>query len=233
MRKFLTAEWRDLIIANYEVEPSLLAEHVPAGTELDLYEGRCFVSLVGFMFIDTRVLGFLIPFHINFEEINLRFYARRIVQGEVRQAVSFIKEIVPLPAVSLVARALYGEPYETWKMDHAADNNRVEYQWSKRGIKNHLAVNVGSELGVPADESLEHFIIEHYWGYTRRSDTRTDEYLVEHPPWSLYEARDAEIEVEFGATYGDKFAFLTGTRPDTVLFTRGSEIAVYQGKAIN
>src|SRR5438046_7109370 len=118
MRKFLTAEWRDLIMANYEVEPSLLDEYLPAGTTLDLYKGKCFVSLVGFMFIDTRVLGFLIPFHINFEEVNLRFYVRRTMESEVRQAVTLIREIVPLPAVSLVARVAYGAPDETWDMAH-------------------------------------------------------------------------------------------------------------------
>lgn len=232
MRKFLTAEWRDLIMANYEVEPSLLAEYLPAGTELDLYQGKCFISVVGFMFVDTRVLGFLIPFHINFEEINLRFYTRRVLDGEVRQAVTFIREIVPLPMVSLVARTVYGEPYETWKMRHAGSYGRIEYEWSKHGVENRLAVTVGDELGVPAVESLEHFIIEHYWGYTRRSENRTDEYLVEHPPWSLHEAREPQIKVDFGRTYGEKFAFLTDTKPYSVLFTRGSEIVVYQGKSI-
>jgi uncharacterized protein len=232
MRKFLTAEWRDLIMANYEVEPSLLDGHIPPGTDLDLYDGRCFVSVVGFMFIDTRVLGFLIPFHINFEEINLRFYVRRTLESEVRQAVTFIREIVPLPMVSFVARSVYGEPYETWRMGHSTGDGRIEYEWSKDGVENKLAASVGEDLGIPPPESLEHFIIEHYWGYTRRSETRTDEYLVEHPPWSLNEIHDAEIKVDFGRTYGSKFAFLTDTKPYSVLFSRGSEIIVYQGKSI-
>lgn len=233
MRKFLTAEWRDLIMANYEVDPSLLDEYIPSGTDLDLYKGRCFISVVGFMFIDTRVLGFLIPFHVNFEEVNLRFYVRRTLESEVRQAVTFVREIVPLPIVSLVARGVYGEPYETWQMQHLTTDRRAEYVWSKDGVDNKLEVNIGKSLGVPAAGSLEHFIIEHYWGYTRRSEKCTDEYLVEHPPWELLEARDAEINVDFGRTYGEKFAFLTSTKPYSVLFTRGSEIIVYQGKSIN
>jgi uncharacterized protein len=233
MRKFLTAEWRDLIMANYEVESSLLDEYLPAGTTLDLYKGKCFISLVGFMFIDTRVLGFLIPFHISFEEINLRFYVRRTMEGEIRQAVTFIREIVPLPAVSLVARVAYGEPYETWDMKNTRTNGRIEYEWSKRGVRNRLGSLVGKDLGVPPSDSVEHFLIEHYWGYTRRSETRTDEYLVEHPPWALSTANGAEIDVDFGRTYGEKFAFLTEAKPYSVLFIKGSEIAVYQGKTIN
>ena len=73
MKKFLTAKWHDLIMANYEVDPSLLEPRLPAGTSIDLNEGKCFVSLVGFMFLDTRVLDFLVQFHVNFEEVNLRF----------------------------------------------------------------------------------------------------------------------------------------------------------------
>src|SRR5712672_531290 len=108
MGKFLTAKWVDLIMANYEVSPSLISADVPAGTSLDLFDGRCFVSLVGFMFLDTRILGVSVPFHKNFEEINLRFYVRRETKGELRQAVTFIKEIVPRTAVSVVARIAYG-----------------------------------------------------------------------------------------------------------------------------
>ena len=232
MRKFLTAEWRDLIMANYEVASELLDQYLPAGTTLDLYDGKCFISLVGFMFVDTRVLGFLIPFHINFEEVNLRFYVRRKMDGEERDAVTFIREIVPLPAVSIVARVAYGEPYETWEMSHSDVDSRITYEWSKHGVGNRMSAVIGDDLGVPAHGSHEKFIIEHYWGYTRRSATRTDEYLVEHPPWELSAVKDAQIDVDFGQTYGDKFAFLTDSQPYSVLFSRGSEIAVYQGKTI-
>src|SRR5690349_10650745 len=104
MQKFLTAQWKDLIIANYEVDPALLSSRVPGGTELDLQDGHCFVSLVGFMFLETRVLGVPIPFHVNFEEVNLRFYVTRRLQGETRRAVCFVKEIVPRAVIAAVAR---------------------------------------------------------------------------------------------------------------------------------
>jgi len=104
MRKFLTAKWHDLIMANYEIDPSLLTDSVPKGTELDFHESRCFVSLVGFMFLDTRVLGLPVPFHINFEEVNLRFYVKRETESEIRRGVVFVKEIVPRFAIAAVAR---------------------------------------------------------------------------------------------------------------------------------
>ncbi len=47
---FLTAEWRYLAMFNYEVPPELLAPLVPRGTELDSWQGKVYVSLVGFLF---------------------------------------------------------------------------------------------------------------------------------------------------------------------------------------
>jgi uncharacterized protein YqjF (DUF2071 family) len=160
MQKFLTARWQDLIMANYEVDPGLLASRVPPGTELDLQDGRCFVSLVGFMFLDTRVLGFLIPFHINFEEVNLRFYIKREVDGEVRRAVCFVKEIVPRLAIATVARVMYGEPYEYWSMSHERTPDQVAYAWSKGDAQNRLAVTIVKNMGVPSSGSHGEFIID-------------------------------------------------------------------------
>jgi uncharacterized protein YqjF (DUF2071 family) len=232
MKKFLTARWEDLIMANYEVEPSLLGSRIPLGTEMDLHEGKCFVSLVGFMFLDTRVKEFLVPFHINFEEVNLRFYVRREAGDEVRRGVVFVKEIVPRGAIAAVARVMYGEPYERWDTSNFRDDGHVRYSWEKRGLSNTLSVARGESLGVPAAGSHGEFIIEHYWGYTKRGAKRTDEYKVEHPKWELFVADHPHIDVDFGKTYGGDFEFLTNANPFSVLLAKGSEIAVYKGEKI-
>ena len=114
---FLRAEWRKLAIANYAVERSVLEKYVPAGTELDLWNDNCYVSLVGFMFVNTRLLGIKIPAHSDFEEVNLRFYVKRFEKGAWKRGVVFIKEIVPKPALTLVANTIYNENYETLHSD--------------------------------------------------------------------------------------------------------------------
>jgi uncharacterized protein YqjF (DUF2071 family) len=229
MRKFLTAKWNDLVMANYEISPELLTEFVPNGTKLDFHEGKCYVSLVAFMFQDTRVLGVPVPFHINFEEVNLRFYVRREVSGEVKRGVVFVKEIVPRFAIATVARVFYGEPYEAWRMSRRKNGNKLKYAWRKAVCENHIEVEIGESKGVPAEDSHGEFIIEHYWGYTKRGAHRTDEYKVEHPKWELFSVKGCEIEVDFGAVYGEKFAFLSRAKPVSVLLAKGSEIAVYKG----
>ncbi|NJM52697.1 MAG: DUF2071 domain-containing protein [Blastocatellia bacterium] len=233
MRKFLTARWHNLVMANYIVEPELLQNRVPKGTSLDFHEEKLFVSLVGFMFLDTKVLGVPIPFHLNFEEVNLRFYVKREIKDEVRRGVCFVKEIVPRFAITTVARMVYGEPYETWRMSHTEKEKEVAYSWEKDELKNRLHVEVAENLGVPAENSEGEFIIEHYWGYTKRGESRTDEYKVEHPKWELFNINYAEIDVDFGKTYGQEFSFLSEQEPASILLAKGSEIAVYKGEKIN
>lgn len=232
MRKFLTAEWRDLIMANYEIDPALLADRVPYGTELELHDGRCFVSLVGFMFLNTRVLGIPIPYHVNFEEVNLRFYVKREMPDETRRGVCFIKEIVPRAAIAWVARTLYGEPYETWRMKNLRTEEKASYEWRRGSGANRIAATVGENLGVPTVGSHGEFIIEHYWGYTKRGPDRTDEYKVEHPKWELRGAKSYEVKVDFNRVYGSEFAFLSGVKPYSLLFTNGSDIVVYKGSRL-
>ncbi len=219
-------------MANYEVSPELLEARVPKGTSLDFNEGKCFVSLVGFMFLDTRVLGIPIPFHINFEEVNLRFYVKRETETETKRGVVFVKEIVPRYAIATVARVLYGEPYECWRMSHTRNEKEVGYDWQKGDCVNEIKVEIGENLGVPDENSHGEFIIEHYWGYTQRGENRTDEYKVEHPKWELFSVDNAEINVDFGKIYGEEFSFLSDAKPSSILLAKGSEIAVYKGEKL-
>ena len=232
MHKFLTAKWKDLVMANYEVDASILRSRLPGGTKFDLSDGKCFVSLVGFMFRDTRVKEFLIPGHVNFEEVNLRFYVKRETREEERRGVVFIKEIVPRPAIAFIARVLYGEPYECWQMSNFRDSRYVRYEWNRGDCRNSISVGKGAGQGAPAAGSHGEFIIEHYWGYTQRKGDRTDEYKVEHPKWELFEAEDPVINVDFERIYGKEFANLSGTRPYSVLLAAGSDVVVYKGERI-
>jgi uncharacterized protein YqjF (DUF2071 family) len=237
MRKiFLEAEWRKLAMANYAVDPAVLKRYVPHGTELDFWRKTCYVSLVGFMFINTRLRGIQVPFHSNFEEVNLRFYVRYKSGEEWRRGVVFIKEIVPKPALTFVANFVYNENYETMPMQHEwkSDGNNldVSYRWRNKSRWNSLSVKA---LSVPlpiANGSEEEFITEHYWGYTQVSPTKTSEYGVEHPRWNVYKIIEHSIDVDFESVYGKDFRVLTNQKPTSVFLAEGSEIVVRQGGAI-
>src|SRR6476646_7969159 len=160
--RFLTAEWENLLMLNYAVDPSLLEPFVPAGTELDAFEGKTYLSLVGFEFNRTRVLGFAVPFHQNFEEVNLRFYVRR---GSKRGVV-FIRELVPKYAVAALARLLFKENYSCVPMSHRVEAGKVEYMWKLGSDRCEMKIETDGEIFVPPEGSLSQFITEHYWGYT-------------------------------------------------------------------
>ncbi|MDY7395603.1 DUF2071 domain-containing protein [Aureibaculum sp. 2210JD6-5] len=227
---FLTAEWRKLAIANYVVDPSLLREYIPYGTELDLYNNKCYVSLVGFMFINTKLLGFKIPFHSNFEEVNLRFYVKHFDGKQWKRGVVFIKEIVPKPALSFIANTVYNENYETLPMSHSwlsnDENLTIEYKWKKCNYWNKFKVIADLEPTKIEEGSETEFITEHYWGYAKVNDQHTNEYEVTHPKWLKYNIIRSEIDVNFDETYGEKFSFLNQTKPISIMLAEGSEITV-------
>ncbi len=239
-RPFLTATWRNLAILNYEAPASLLTPMVPVGTELDDWNGTTLVSMVGFQFLDTRVRGISIPFHRDFDEVNLRFYVRRRAAEGWRRGVVFVREIVPRTAVSFIARWLYHENYITLPMrrtvslgEHGNPRGQVEYGWRWRGVQQRLCVE---SVGGPeplVEGALEEFITEHYWGYTRRRDGRTAEYRVEHPRWMVRPVAGAELECDAERFYGPGFGAVLGARPHSALLAEGSEVAVYPGGALD
>ncbi|GAB4412948.1 MAG: DUF2071 domain-containing protein [Bacteroidia bacterium] len=227
---FLQAEWRKLILANYACDPQVLLPYLPRHTELDTWQGTHYVSLVGFLFDRTRMLGLRIPFHTRFEEVNLRFYVRRQVAGEWRRGVVFVREIVPRRALSLVANTIYREHYVTRPMRHAwtSDDQQqtVAYHWREQGLWQQLAVMTDKDAH-PIDPASETgFITEHYWGYTRIDAQQTFEYEVRHPTWDAYPVRSYDIDVDFGRVYGPVFASLGDQTPLSVMLAEGSPITV-------
>ena len=231
---FLTAEWRKLALAQYAVDREILLKYLPPNTELDDWQGKYYVSLVGFMFIDVKLRGLNIPFHTNFEEVNLRFYVRYKDGEELKRGVVFIKEIVPLPAITFVANTIYKENYQTLPMKHVwieqEHQLEVDYLWKSNKKWNKFSVTTSSKAQEILIGSEEEFITEHYWGYTKIGANRTSEYGVEHPRWEAYPIKDYSIDVDFGINYGREFAFLSNTKPNSVMLAEGSEIRVMKGK---
>lgn len=233
---FLTAEWRKLILVNYEVIPSVLDKHLPYGTELDLWNGKCYMSIVGFLFVNTKILGVKIPFHSTFEEVNLRFYVKRKVGNQWRRGVVFIKEIVPKPAITFVANTLYKENYQTLPMKHDwkedTDFNSVEYRWRISGGWQFIKVSTSKEPSIIDPDSEAEFITEHYWGYAKVSENKTNEYEVTHPRWLQYEVLDFSSFIDFNANYGLDFGLLNHQKPISVLLAEGSTITVAQKRTL-
>ena len=234
MSIFLTAEWRKLIMAQYAVDPAILQPFLPPGTEVDLFQGQCIVSLVGFLFDRVRIKGILIPGYTRFEEVNLRFYVcRSEANGTPKRGVVFIREFVPRAAVTFIASTFYQEPYATVPMRHRIERRagllNVEYKWNDRGSWSSMSVEAALEPQSIVSGSMEEFITEHYWGYTKRSHNVTSQYEVEHPHWVTYPIHSHAINADFRALYGVAFASINSKQPDHILLAEGSAISVGSG----
>jgi len=235
---FLTAEWRYLAMLNYEVDDRLLLPFVPAGTELDRWNGEVFVSLVGFRFLKTRMLRCAIPFHTNFDEVNLRFYVRRRQGDEVRRGVVFVKEIVPRRAIAWVARTIYNENYVALPMAHeiravGESGLAVVYRWGTASGWNAIRLEAQGKAELANEGSEEQFITEHYWGYAAQPDGGCVEYRVTHPAWKVWSARSADFEGDVEALYGKGFAAVLSGQPSSAFLAEGSAVSVKRGRRLS
>jgi uncharacterized protein YqjF (DUF2071 family) len=236
-RVFLSAEWRDLVMLNYEVEPSLLSRYVPPGTVLDSFQGRTYLSLVGFRFCHTKLLGcFPVPFHANFDDVNLRFYVRRKEGCDDRRGVVFIAEVVPMRAIAATARIVYGENYKHLPMRHRIETEGVsrtaEYQWQLAHQWCGLSAETVGPPAYPQERSLEEFITEHYWGYASQRSGGCVEYHVSHAPWQVWATAKAGFEGDARALYGDDLANVLRRPPDCAFVADGSPVIVFRGNRV-
>jgi uncharacterized protein YqjF (DUF2071 family) len=237
---FLTAEWRHLVVLNYEIVPELLEPHLPRGVELDFWRDKTYVSLVAFLFRRTRLCGLPIPFHRNFPEVNLRFYVKRLLPEGERRGVVFLREIAPRRMVAYVARRFYGENYLALPMRVSIERDdrfpnfarSVRFDWHMPDGR--LAIDADSTAipRYPHSDSLAEFIIEHYWAYSRgREHNGCLEYEVEHPPWMIRPAR-ATFNGDAKRLYGREFAEALAGPPASAFFASGSAVAVRRGTSI-
>jgi uncharacterized protein YqjF (DUF2071 family) len=231
---FLTAEWKNLAMLNYPVDPSLLMPMLPAGTELDSWNGTTFVSMVGLYFENTRVRGIPVPLHRNFEEVNLRFYVRRKSGDVWRRGVVFIKEIVPRMMIAISAQAIYNEPYISLPMSHRFEQQRgelqsVSYSWRLNNEQQSLTVRLRGQPQVLPEGSEAEFITEHYWGYNKQTKDSTLEYQVEHPRWRIHDVVESRLDCDVSELYGRPFAEYLTAAPSSAFLAEGSPIVVRQG----
>jgi hypothetical protein len=234
---FLTATWQHLAMLNYEVDASLLQPFVPPGTELDRWENKIFISLIGFRFLKTKLLGFLsVPFHANFDEVNLRFYVRRQTAGEIRRGVVFIREIVPRRGIAFAAQTFYNENYVAVPMTHEicpiGDNLSVAYRWRAQKHWNGISLETAGEAAVPREGSVGQFITEHYWGYSSQRNGGCVEYRVTHPSWRVWQVKRSHFSGDASALFGEEFSAALRGEPDSAFLAEGSPVAVMRGRKL-
>jgi uncharacterized protein YqjF (DUF2071 family) len=230
MTEFIKARWENLVMINYAIDPDILKPFLPDGVELDYFQGKTYVSLVGFMFKDTRIFNIPIPYMGSFEEINLRFYVKRQVNNEVRRGVVFVSEIIPSKLVAFTANLFYKEHYKSHPTSNKIILNpadkKVEYKWKVDGKWNRIYVEALSDGLCMRENSMEHFIFDHYYGYSKLDGGRSLEYSLRHPQWLVHHVKDFDVQCNFQQLYGDSFKVLDKVSPQSVMIAEGSDVSV-------
>ncbi len=232
----MTARWEHLLMLNYEVPVEILKPYIPPHVELDLWQGKAVVSMVGFKFNDTRVFGFRWPMHTHFEEINLRLYVRHFDGKEWQRGVAFVSEIVPRPVIAYVANALYNEHYHAMPTRHTLtetnENIAIQYEWKFRKRWNSLQASAANAPAAILPGSEEEFILEHYWGYNELNSKTTIEYGVEHPTWETFAVKNYKADFDIEGLYGKAFVPYLSVPPQSVVLAKGSEVTIRKPKRI-
>lgn len=228
---FLTAEWRHLLFVNFEIDPTLAQRYVPRGTELDLLDGRALASIVAFRFLKTRLLGVPVPWHRDFDEINLRLYVRHRTPDGWRRGVTFVRELVPRPAIAWTARLAYNEPYRAVRMRHAISmdpmtGGSLRYGWRQSGSWHEVGATVtGPNQPIEPDSTIG-FVTEHYFGYTRQRNDSTVEYAVHHDRWRVWPDATTELKIDIPAVYGADWAPALTAPPFSAFVCDGASVAI-------
>ncbi len=234
--QFLTANWKDLIMCNWRVPTGYLEPYLPKGIALDIWQGSAYMSLVGFRFLNTRVLGIPFPFHVNFDEVNLRFYVTRESGSGLRRGVVFVKEFVPRRCISYLARTLFNEAYFSAEMsstiERTSNATNIEYQWRVSGQDFAIRIRGRPRYNSMEKGSSEEFIAEHYFGYTELKNGGTLEYEVRHPQWRYAAVEELKLTGNFSALYGPELGKVMESSPDSVQLYDGSEVSVGFGGKI-
>ena len=227
----ITATWRDIVILTYEADPGALPMRLPWGVYLDLWQGKCLVSLVGLRFLDTRVLGVHLPVCGSYPEVNLRFYVRREVEGVTRRGVVFIRQLVPYRLTALAARMVYRERFRRAPVTHSreAEPARAEYAWSDgNNSEGNFAVWDLQPPALPEPGSLEEFITCRYWGYSIRPRATALEYRVSRPEWEIQRAGQADLAVRDSGVVGRVLSPSLRKAPASALYVQGSEAGIHR-----
>jgi uncharacterized protein YqjF (DUF2071 family) len=192
----LQMRWMDLCFMHWAVDATELAEKLPAGVELDTYEGKAYLGVVPFRMEGIRPrFTFDVPGLSAFPELNLRTYVK--VNGV--PGVWFFSLDAAQPIGVRLARTFFHLPYMDARMWTRRRGEVTEYASLRTHggeAPAHFAAAyrpVGESFTAQAG-SLENWLTSRYVLYSTDRQGRVFRGDIHHAPWPLQRA-EAEITV--------------------------------------
>ena len=185
--------WEDLTFLHWQAEPAALARLLPAGLEVDTFDGHAWVGVTPFVMSEVRAPGTpAVPRLSRFPEVNLRTYVRA---GDGATGIWFFSLDCPRLPVIAALRTL-GLPYRWAAIEAEPDVGRIAYR-SRRpwgGTRMQAAVITGAAI---QPGPLENFLTGRWSAFTHRAG-RLWRVPVEHEPWPL---RTATARADVGQLF--------------------------------
>ncbi|NIC00063.1 DUF2071 domain-containing protein [Halobacterium sp. R2-5] len=224
----VSMEWRDVLVASWPVDPDVIATRLPAGLDVDTFDGRAWLSVVPFVMGDVRPFGVPASIGRTFGELNLRTY----VTGDAGHGVFFFNLDANDRLGVALARLLFRLPYYRAEM-------RVERRGDTLDFRSHRTHSGVSDLDFdatyrpvgepeePAPGTFEEFLVERYRFYAAGS-SRVFRGEVSHDPWRVAHA-DATFRTN------DLFAANGFEHPNSVphlLYSPGVDVTAEQVRVV-
>jgi len=193
-RRPMRMSWHDLLFAHAPVPLAALRALVPAGLEIDTFDGAAWLGVVPFRMtrVGPRFLPAL-PGLSAFPELNVRTYVTR----DGRPGVWFFSLDAANRAAVWTARRFFHLPYFDARMSCTADGDEVVYA-SERTHEGAASATFRARYRPVGDVyatrpgDVDHWLTERYCLYAAKPDGALLRVEIEHPPWPLQRAT-AEI----------------------------------------
>ena len=227
----MAADFQYLVFLNYHVDRNLLSSRIPEGVQLQLFNGKAYISIVAFLFKNLQVAGIPAPFHQQFEQVNLRFYVKQGTAAAEKRGVVFIREIVPKTLLANTAQVLFHEKYVSVPMSHRyqideSPLNEVEYSWQTERKDCSVRAVFEKNWSYPEQNSAEHFFTDRAFSFTRMKDGTTREMIVEHPLWRTAPVKEAKTEYDIPEVFGTEFVPYLTLQPASAFIAEGSSVSL-------
>lgn len=218
--------WRRLLFAHWEVPLAELRPLVPAGLEIDTFDGSAWIGLVPFWMEGVRPRWAPEALAFEFLETNVRTYVH--VNGR-DPGVYFLSLDAASRIAVWVARAGWGLPYFYSAMTEVEEGGVTHYRVNRntpRGPALDVRYQPGEHLGASRPGSFEHFLVERYLLHLEKGG-RIWTGQVHHVPYPVQRATVLEIDDQLVRAGG---AASVDGMPPVVHYAAGVDVEIFDLK---
>lgn len=183
--------WEELCFLHWRVDEAALRALVPAGLELETFDGAAWLGITPLRLTGFRLRGTPpLPRLSSFPELNVRTYVAR----DGKPGIWFFSLDTPSRFAVEAARRLYRLPFRQARLTLERRGGFLQVDSSRDGAVLSGRYRPAGEVAPPAPGSLEHFLAERYCLYAAGSGGELYRVEIHHPPWPLQPA-EAELEL--------------------------------------